>query len=68
MYILKISLYVWIHIKIIPENFAFLISSYSPVKLIFLLKSRLLCNVFYCFCVFVNKYVANFAGKKLEDS
>ena len=30
-------------------------SSYSPVKFVFFLKSRLLFNVFYCFCMFVNK-------------
>ena len=30
-----------------------------PVKLAFFLKSRLLFNIFYCFCMFVNKHFAN---------
>ena len=33
-------------------------SSYLPVKFVFLLKSRLLFNAFYCFCMFVNKHFA----------
>ena len=39
------------------------ISSYSPAQFIFFLKSRLLLNVFHCFCMFLNKYFANFTGK-----
>ena len=44
-------------------------SSYSPVKFVsksrlkFVLKIRLRFNEFYCFCIFVNKYFANFRGK-----
>ena len=34
-------------------------SSYSPLKFVFFLKSRLLFNVLYCFCMFVNKHFAN---------
>ena len=30
--------------------------SFLPVKFVFFLKSRLLFNVFYCFCMFVNKH------------
>ena len=30
--------------------------SYSPVKFVFFLKSRLIFNRFYCFCTFVNKH------------
>ena len=30
---------------------------------IFLKKSKLLFNVFYCFCLFVTKYFASFTGK-----
>ena len=41
--------------KIIPLEFL----SYSPVKFVFFLKSRLLLNVLYCFCLFVNKHFAN---------
>ena len=33
-------------------------SSYSPVNSVFFLKSRLIFNVFYCFCMFVNKHFA----------
>ena len=41
-----------------PQEF----SSYSSVKFVFFLKSRLIFNVFYCFCMFVNKDFANFTG------
>ena len=34
-------------------NVDFKISSYLPVKLVLLLKSRLIFNIFYCFCMFV---------------
>ena len=33
-------------------------SSYSPVKFTYFLKSRLLFNILYCFCMFVNKHFA----------
>ena len=33
-------------------------SSYSPLKFVFFLKSSLLFNLFYCFCMFVNKHFA----------
>ena len=32
-------------------------SSYLPVKFAFFSKSRLIFNVFYCFCIFVNKHL-----------
>ena len=47
---LKISLYILAHIKIIP------------VKFVFFLKNRLIFNIIYCFCMFVNKHFANFTG------
>ena len=31
-------------------------SSYLSAKFVFFLKSRLLFNIFYCFCIFVNKH------------
>ena len=37
-------------------------SSYSPVMFAFFLKSRLIFNIFYCFCMFVNKHFGNFTG------
>ena len=40
------------------ENFAFLILtfwSYLAVKFVKFLKSSLIFNIFYCFCMFVNK-------------
>ena len=49
---MKISLYVWLHIKTIPWKFRNL----KPVTFEFFLKSRLLFNIFYCFCMFVNKH------------
>ena len=39
-----------------------------PVEFVFFLKSRLIFNIFYCFCMFVNKHFANFTGIKLENS
>ena len=32
------------------------------VKVCIFLKSRLILNIFYCFCMFVNKYFANFTN------
>ena len=32
--------------------------SYSPIRFVFFFKSRLLFNVSYCFCMFVNKHFA----------
>ena len=45
---MKISLYILIHI-ILHSWLEEL--SYSPVKFVFFLKSRLIFNIFYCFCV-----------------
>ena len=55
----SLSLYVFVHMKIIPwklysQSIEF--SSYLPVKFLFFLKSRLLFNVLYGFCMFVNRY------------
>ena len=45
-----------------PENFTFWILriqlSYSSAKFVFFLKSMLLLNIFYCFCIFINKHFA----------
>ena len=43
----------------IPYSESYVLSSYSPVKLVIFLKSRLLFNVFYCFCMFLNKHFTN---------
>ena len=42
--------------------YLFKFTSYSPVKFAFFLKSRLIFNIFFCFCMFVNKHFANFTG------
>ena len=45
------------------QSYGFLkFSSYAPVKLVFFLKSRLIFNISYCFCMFVNKHFANVAS------
>ena len=36
--------------------------SYSLVKFVYFVKSRLIFNIFYCFCMFVNKHFVNFTG------
>ena len=45
-------------LKLITKQFL----SYSPVKFSFFLKSRLIFNILYYFCMFVNKHFANFTG------
>ena len=49
------------------ESSAFFVTI-SKINFVFFVKDRLIFNVFYCFCMFVNKYFANFTGKSLENS
>ena len=51
----KISLCFWLYKKQYPESFAFLILRILEVKFVFFLKNWLVLNVFYSFCMFVNK-------------
>ena len=50
----------WVHIKTTPWKFRILIPKNSGVtyqwSLFFFWKSRLPLNIFYCFCMFVNKH------------
>ena len=63
---MKISLYVQVHLKTIPWKFRILYPKNSrviyPWKIGFFWKSRLLFNIFYCFCMFVNKYFIHLSG------
>ena len=43
-------------------------SSYSPLKFVFFVKSRLIFNVSLCFTMFVYKHFTNFRGIQLENS
>ena len=42
--------------------------SYSPVKFVFFIKSRLIFNVFYCFTMFVYKHFTNITGIQFKNS
>ena len=49
-----------------PENFEFLILRILGLftrKVCIFLRCRLLLNVLYCFCIFVNKHFTSFIGK-----
>ena len=45
------------HIKTIPSKFILRFLELFSVKFVFFLKSRLLFNKFYCFCMLINKHI-----------
>ena len=42
-------------------------SSYLPMEAVPFLEDRLLFNIFYCFCMFVNNYLINFGCVYLKE-